>query len=157
MKRAGRIARAGQKRARFAIKIKKKIPKYALAQEGGIYDCGSISRISNQLVLPLTMVEKQLCAAERLYGNIVKLKPHPQNPRSLEGNIIVFRHDGPESVSSITSQPCMDVFHYIKFLHVLKETHYCYESIQINQNSLSTNEMDNFGARAPKLLKIWTI
>ena len=31
----------------FAIKIKKKIPKYALAQEGGIYDCGSISRISD--------------------------------------------------------------------------------------------------------------
>jgi len=100
----------------FAIKIKKKIPKYALAQEGGIYDCGSISRISNQLVLPLTMVEKQLCAAQRLYGNIVKLKPHPQNPRSLEGNIIVFRHDGPESASSITSLPCMDVLHSVKVL-----------------------------------------
>ena len=35
-----------------------------------------------------------------------------------------------------------------KFLHVLKETHYRYNSIRINQNSLSTNEMDNFGAQA---------
>ena len=35
-----------------------------------------------------------------------------------------------------------------KFLHVLKETHYRYNSVRINQNSLSTNEMDNFGARA---------
>ena len=64
----------------------------------------------------ITMVEKQLCAAQRLYGNIVKLKPHPQNPRSLEGNIIVFRHDGPESASSITSLPCMDVLHSVKVL-----------------------------------------
>ena len=35
-----------------------------------------------------------------------------------------------------------------KFLHLLKETHYNYESIQINQNSLNTNKMDNFGAQA---------
>ena len=34
----------------FAIKIKKKFPKHALAHEGGIYDCGSISQISNRLV-----------------------------------------------------------------------------------------------------------
>ena len=35
-----------------------------------------------------------------------------------------------------------------KFLHVLKEIHYRYKSVQINQNSLNTNEMDSFGARA---------
>ena len=35
-----------------------------------------------------------------------------------------------------------------KFLHVLKETHYHHESVQIDQNSLSTNKMDNFGSRA---------
>ena len=74
----------------FAITIKEKIVKYWFAQECGIYDCGSIGWINNQLVLSLTMVEKQLCAAQRLYGNIVKLKLLPQNLKSLEGNIIVF-------------------------------------------------------------------
>ena len=44
-----------------------------------------------------------------------------------------------------------------KFLHVLKETHYRYNSIRINQNSLSTHEMDNFGAELSKLLKFWTM
>ena len=114
----------------FAIKIKKKIPKYALVQKGGIYDCCSLSRISNQLVHPLTMVEEQLCAAQKLYGNVVKLKPHPQNPRSLQGNIIVFWHDGPENASSITSLPCMDVPYFIKVL--LLGTNDQFETTTIN-------------------------
>ena len=35
-----------------------------------------------------------------------------------------------------------------KFLRVLKKTHYFYESIEINQNSSSTPEMDTFADRA---------
>ena len=35
-----------------------------------------------------------------------------------------------------------------KFLRVLKKTHYCYESIEINQNSSSTHEMGTFGDQA---------
>ena len=57
-----------------------------------------LHKTNGQLFLPLTMVEKHLCAAQRLYGNIVKLKPHPQNQKYLEGNIAVFWYDGTESV-----------------------------------------------------------
>ena len=35
-----------------------------------------------------------------------------------------------------------------KFLHVLKETHYRYKSVEIDQTSLSTHEMDTFGDQA---------
>jgi hypothetical protein len=44
-----------------------------------------------------------------------------------------------------------------KFLHVLKKTQYRYKSIRIDQHSLSTHKMHNFGAQALQSAEVWTI
>ena len=54
----------------FAIKIKNKTRKYALAQGGGIYDCGSISRISDRLILPLTRLKNTYALPKDCMGTL---------------------------------------------------------------------------------------